>query len=326
MAHSKGCANVVATLGTSFTNGHGRILRRYAKKVVLIYDSDTAGIEAANRALDVCLSQRIDIKFASVPEGKDPCDFLLTTGKGPFEQLVDEATDVLQFKWDRLLEGFGSDETLAGKRAAIEEFLQTIATGISAGNLPAIDRGLIINRLSKIIGLDGKEIRAELRKALTRAARAASYDAKNQKAEPAVLARGLSATAQREILEVLLNKPKLFEIVKQRIKPELFDAPILRQIADVLFETFETDSEASLTAVLARTESVEVGKFIVELAQAGEEKGNFQSRLTGALDTIQRIQEQRKKNRLKEIEDPTRFLRSFSENIAKENPHNIGMV
>jgi len=61
MAHSKGCNNVVATLGTSFTTGHGRILRRYAKKVVLVFDSDTAGLEAANRALEVCLSQHIDI-------------------------------------------------------------------------------------------------------------------------------------------------------------------------------------------------------------------------------------------------------------------------
>jgi DNA primase len=77
MAHQFGCGNVVATLGTSLTAGHGRILRRFAKKVVLVFDSDVAGIEAANRALDVCLAQRIDIKLAFVSEGKDPCDFLL---------------------------------------------------------------------------------------------------------------------------------------------------------------------------------------------------------------------------------------------------------
>ena len=50
MAHQFGVSNVVATLGTSFTAGHARILRRYAKKVVLLFDSDTAGLEAANRA------------------------------------------------------------------------------------------------------------------------------------------------------------------------------------------------------------------------------------------------------------------------------------
>ncbi|MBA7715277.1 DNA primase [subsurface metagenome] len=162
MAHQFGCSNVVATLGTSFTAGHARILRRYAKKIVLLFDSDTAGIEAANRALEICLAQRIDIKLASVPEAKDPCDFLLSAGKEQFERLVEGAVDVFQFKWNRLIERFTRDDTLVDNKAAIEEFLQTIAMSLWAGNLPAIDRGLIVNRLSKIISADPKEINAEL--------------------------------------------------------------------------------------------------------------------------------------------------------------------
>jgi DNA primase len=94
MAHQFGTANVIATLGTSFTAGHARILRRYAKKVVLLFDSDVAGIEAANRALGVALGSRIDIALASVPEGKDPCDFLLAQGKDAFERVIENATDV----------------------------------------------------------------------------------------------------------------------------------------------------------------------------------------------------------------------------------------
>ena len=88
MAHQYGCPNVVATLGTSFTAGHGRLLRRYVRKVVLIFDSDKAGIEAANRAMEVCLTHGIDIKMAAVPQGKDPCEFLLTAGKEGFERLI----------------------------------------------------------------------------------------------------------------------------------------------------------------------------------------------------------------------------------------------
>ena len=330
MAHQFGCSNVVAALGTSFTPGHGRILRRYAKKVVLIFDSDTAGIEAANRALDVCLSQRIDIKLASVPEGKDPCGFLLTAGKERFEQLADEAVDVFQFKWNRLMESFGRDDTLAGKKLAIEEFLQTIAVSLWAGNLPAIDRGLIVNRLSKIIGADPKNINAELSRRISRAAKTASYSdtirAENQKVQSIDFGQGLFAIAQREVLEVLLNEPKLFEIIKQRISADLFDVPILRQIADILFQTLSTESNASLAEILAGAESVDAGSVIVQLAQGGEEKGNFQSRLAGALNAMQRIQGRRRKSEVKAIEDQTRFLRRFSESTVKEDPHNVGMV
>jgi len=325
MAHQFGCTNVVATLGTSFTAGHGRILRRYAKKVVLLFDSDVAGIEAANRALDVCLSQRIDIRLASVPEGKDPCDFLLAAGKERFEQLVNEAVDVFQFKWNRLTASFGSEDTLAGKRLAIEEYLQTIATALWAGNVSPIDRGLIVNQISKIIGLDSKQINAELNRRLRQAQRAASYNDENQKGRTIDYGRGLFAVAQREVLEVLLNEPKLFEIVKQKITAELFDVPILRQIAAIMFETLNTNIDASLAEILARAESVELGSSLVELTQAGEEKGNFQARLTGALNAIERYQAQ-KQSRIETIEDPKQFLRKFYENTGKENPHNVGMV
>lgn len=326
MAHQFGCTNVVASLGTSFTAGHGRILRRYAKKVILLFDSDVAGLEAANRALDVCLAQRIDIRLASVPEGKDPCDFLLVAGKERFEQLLSDAVDVFQFKWNRLTAGFGSDDTLAGKRSAIEEYLQTIATALLAGNVSPIDRGLIVNRISKIIGLDTRQINDELKRRLSQAQRNASYNTQKQTAQPIDYGRGLFATAQREVLEVLLNEPNLFEIVKQKITPDIFDVPISKQIAEILFETLNTDINTSIAEILVKTESVALGNSLVELSQTGQEKGNFQARLKGALDAIERHRAQKQNSFIKTIDDQKQFLREVYENTGKENPHNVGMV
>ncbi len=326
MSHQFGCANVVASLGTSFTTGQGRILRRYAKKVVLVFDSDAAGIEAANRALDVCLSQHIDIKLTFVPEGKDPCDFLLTNGKEPFQQLIDNAVDVLQFKWNRLTEKFDIDDTFAGRKAAIDEFLQAIATGIYAGSLNTIDGGLLINRLSGIIGLDSKQINTELRKRITTAAKAATYDAQSQAIPHIDLGEGLSATAQREILEVLLNEPKLFESVKQKISIEHFDIPVLRQTAAVLFETLTTKAEPELMEIFAQTESVEVSNCITQLEHTGRQKGNFQKRLNDAVDVLLRRQARRKIEQLKSKQDADQYLQSVTETARKENRRNIGMT
>ena len=120
--------------------GHARILRRYAKKVVLLFDSDTAGLEAANRALGVALGSHIDIAIASVPQGKDPCDFLLAQGKEPFAKIIDNATDVFAFKWARLNANLGSQPTLAGKKQAVDEYFDAIATAITAGNVSAIEK------------------------------------------------------------------------------------------------------------------------------------------------------------------------------------------
>jgi len=326
MAHQFGCTNVVATLGTSFTAGHARILRRYAKKVVLIFDSDVAGVEAANRALDVCLAQRIDIKIASVPEGKDPCDFILAAGKEGFERVIDEAIDVFQFKWERLKDKFSGDDTLAGRKAAVEEYLQTIATGLQSGNIPPLDCGLRVNQISRIIGLDSAQINAELNNRISRAQRSASYQQGGQEVASMDYGSGVFAAAQREVLEVLLNEPGLYEKVRQEITAEVFDVPILRQIAVILFEMLRFDSETPLRQVLARTESVELGKCLMELAHAGQEKGNFESRLTGALDAIERHQVQKHKSGIVTADDQSEYLRRLYDNTDKTNVRNVGMV
>ncbi|MEJ2700916.1 MAG: DNA primase [Sedimentisphaerales bacterium] len=325
MAHQFGCGNVVATLGTSFTAGHARILRRYAKKVVLIFDSDVAGIEAANRALDVCLGQRIDIKLTSVPEGKDPCEFLLAAGKEAFERLVDEAIDVFQFKWDRLKEKFAGEDTLAGKRAAVDEYLQSIATGMQAGQIPVLDLGLRVNQISKIVGLDGRQINIELNRRVRRAERAASYERPGQIAAKVDYGQGRVAAAQREVLEVLLNQPGLFETAKGKISAESFDVPILAQVATILLEVLESGGDASLSAILARAESVDLGNTVMELAAVGEQKGNFESRLAGALGMIERHQVQRRNGAIATAEDETEYLRKKHENAGR-NPHSVGLV
>jgi DNA primase len=285
-----------------------------------------AGIEAANRALDVCLAQKIDIKLASVPEGKDPCDFLLAAGKEGFEQLIDDAVDVFRFKWSRLREKFATDDTLAGKKSAIDEYLQTIATGLQAGKISNIDLGLRVNQISRIIGLDSRQINTELNNRLRRTQRASSYESRNVMTPGVNYGQGRSAAAQREVLEVLLNEPKLYETVKQKITADLFDVPILGQVSVILFETLDSDINASLKDILARTESVELGNCIMELAVSGQKKGNFESRLAGALSAIELYPAQKQNVPAEREEDQKEFLRRVYDNTEKVNPHNVGMM
>ncbi|MHC4474522.1 MAG: DNA primase [Planctomycetota bacterium] len=326
MAHQCGCANVVATLGTSLTEGHARILRRYAKQIVLVFDSDAAGAAAANRALDVCLAQRADIKLASLPGEKDPCDFLITEGMERFQQQIQDAVDVLEFKWSRLQQTFRPDATFVDNKTAVEEFLNTVATSLAAERLAPIEKGLLVNRLSNIIGLEAKQVNRELSRRVARAAKTAAYNVENQKVTRLDLGHGLGAAAQRELLEVLLNQPKLYTRAKNKVSPELFDVLLLRQVADTLFNTLDLEPTAVLSDVLAAAESVEASRLIVELAQTGEQKANYEARLDDALDAIDRCHSRQRKPELKAAEDQKRFLQNLSENTRKVDPHNVGMV
>lgn len=87
--------------------------------------------------------------------------------------------------------------------------------------------------------------------------------------------------------------------------------PILNRIASVLFETLITEPAASLTSVLAGTDSVELGQAIVELAQTGEQKANYNARLTDALSAIERYLAKKRKSQIKDVADPQKNTRAF---------------
>ncbi len=326
MAHQFGCTNVVATLGTSFTTGHGRTLRRYAKRVVLMYDSDIAGMEAANRALEVCLSQRLDIKLGFVPEGKDPCDFLLAAGKEAFDRIVEEATDVLQFKWDRLRAAFEGDDSLAGRRTVLNEFLQAVATGLAANNISVLDSGLIVNKLSKIIGLTPREINADLSRRMGRVSRTMQSEGdRRDGAEPINWGRGLHAAAQREVLEVLINEPGLFRELRGEISESLFDVPILRQMAEVLLDALRSEGDFSFSMLLARVESVSLGEGLVELQAVGEEKGNYASRLADAVEVLRRHRGNSQTVGLDRGRNEALSAANSDASGVRQNPHSLGL-
>jgi len=89
----------------------------------------------------------------------------------------------------------------------------------------------------------------------------------------------------------LLNEPGLYPHVAHNLSKDLFDVPALAQIASILWDIIQSDEDFSLSRVLARAESVEIGERIVELQRVGEKKGNYHSRLMDALETLRRRQD-----------------------------------
>src|SRR5262249_50242072 len=85
MAHQMGVAHVVATMGTALNARHVRQLRRFrVPRVVLVFDADAGGASGVDRALEVFVSEDVDLAVATLPTGLDPCDLLLQQGPEAF--------------------------------------------------------------------------------------------------------------------------------------------------------------------------------------------------------------------------------------------------
>ena len=324
MAHQFGCKNVVATLGTSLTSGHARLLKRFTKDIILIFDSDAAGATAAERALEICLAERIDIRIASVPQGKDPCDYLLAAGEQAFKKVIEEAIDVMQYRWDKLSEKFGKSDNLTDRRRATEEFLRTISMAVKGGTVDAIMQGLIINRLSRILQIRPEDIRREIERRSVSSGRAVINVIDNAKVAKIESGSGFGQKAQEEIIEVVLNEPRLFESAARKIKADDFDVPVLKELWQLIEKTLAGNAEFSLTDLLAQTESKDVSSLVVKLSDNGQDVETLKKRLTGAVIAIEEYNSKKLSQKTKALDDEQ--LRKMSSAGAKPDRRNPGFM
>ena len=153
MAHQHGISQVVATMGTALNARHVAQLRRFVPSVVLVFDADEGGESGVDRALEVFVSQDLDLRVAALPRGLDPCDLLAQQGAEPFQTALTKAVDVLEFKLTRVLRAV-ADQGVEAKRRAVDEVLRVIAMAPEMpGQTGAVKRELLVTRISQRLGI-----------------------------------------------------------------------------------------------------------------------------------------------------------------------------
>ncbi len=96
-AHMFGFSNAVAALGTALTPDHGKLIKRFVEDVVIVFDSDQAGIKASKTAAAILLESGLEVQILSVPENEDPDSFLRKKGREAFDALLKAPAHVVDF-------------------------------------------------------------------------------------------------------------------------------------------------------------------------------------------------------------------------------------
>jgi DNA primase len=150
-----------ATLGTALSDGQVRLARRYAREVILNFDQDAAGMQAAERAIRLLLQEGLRIRVLVVPRGKDPDGFIAAEGAEAYRGLVDSARPFFDFLVERALSSSSLRE-VEGRVAFVDrlaEFLGAVPDPIErqeyardVAGRTSIDPGLILKRLQAAEG------------------------------------------------------------------------------------------------------------------------------------------------------------------------------
>lgn len=279
-----GVPNVVATLGTALTERHVRTLGRYAPEAVLIFDADQAGAAAAERALQLFLAQKLHVRVATIPTGKDPADFALSDGGDALQALIDASPDAMQYVWDLRYEVWrqaGGNPT--ERQRVIDDFLGLVATSAAYGAIDTVRQQNLAQHIAHILNIPAIDLQTRM-KHLSRQARQVSGG--GQAVQHGGGHIGLVSTnPERIVLEVLLDEPDLFDDVVERLDPSFFDDALLRTIAQKIW-TLGEDGRFSLEAMLAAEDMTSLGGMLAELALAGQRRGNHTETLREAAERI----------------------------------------
>ncbi len=124
--HQAGVTNVVASSGTSLTEGQLKLISNLTKNLTILYDGDAAGIKAALRGLDMALSDSFNVQLVLLPEGEDPDSFLQKKGVTVFEDFIkNNKRDVIGFRLEVGLQEIGNDPVKKSK--LVNEIAETIS-------------------------------------------------------------------------------------------------------------------------------------------------------------------------------------------------------
>lgn len=173
--HQSGVENVVASSGTSLTEGQIRLIHRFTDNVTVIYDSDAAGIKASLRGIDMLLTEGLNIKVLLLPEGDDPDSFAQSHSSSEVEDYIQShETDFIRFKTDILLKEAGNDPIARAR--VISDIVMSISV------IPDdITRNVYISECSHSFGIDEGVIRLQIAKYVAERAERQRLDAQRRK-------------------------------------------------------------------------------------------------------------------------------------------------
>ncbi len=270
--YQNGIKNVVAVSGTALTEDQVLLLSRYTKNIVLLFDSDAAGIKASMRSIELLLRKDFDIRIASLPRGDDPDSYVNKHGKDKFDVMIKRAQNFLEFQ-SAYFESQGMFEDPAKLTEAIRELVKPLAI-IS----DELKRTILLKTIAKKFNLREMLLEAELNKALRTISRHKISSTLTSELERK--RKDLSAEEQirknvslviynleRQIIKLLVEgNDETIALIINHIHPDDFELEIHKRIYSLIFDSIHQGENVQMSVLIEQLEDEAVQSYLLELS------------------------------------------------------------
>lgn len=286
--HQAGFTNAVAALGTAFTGFHANLLKRYTNEVVLTFDSDQAGTQAALRAIPILKEAGLSIKVINMKPYKDPDEFIKTLGAEEYQKRIKEAKNSFFFEIEVLQKEFD----LADPEQKTKFFHETAKKLV--GFSEELERNFYIDAVAKTYQIDVEQLRRLVNKigsqlvgGVSEPREMRSEAAKGRKAPEDGITK-----SQKLMLTWLIENNSLFERLKGVLGPEDFAEGIYKEVAQLVYDQYEKEHVVNPAKIINCFESKEEQSEVAALFSAGirgdMDEAGWQKALS---DTVMKLKE-----------------------------------
>lgn len=315
--HQAGFSNAVASLGTSLTQGHAKLISRYCREVLLCYDSDGAGVRAALRAIPILKSAGISARVINMRPYKDPDEFIKSLGAEAFQKRLDEAQNSFLFEISVLEQGYNLNDPDAKTR-----FFREVAKRLTEFT-EDLERNNYIETLARQYQIDKDALRKLVNQygleGMGRTSRPQPMEEEKRRSEEKE--DGIYKS-QRLLLTWMLEEPGMFASVKSYIMPEDFIGELYQKVAEALYRQLE-EGRANPAAIISSFPDENEQKQIAAMFNVQLLEGMKPEEKDKALKETIRKMKQRSIER--NARDPAKISQVIADKKALQNLNKLRM-
>jgi DNA primase len=255
--HQAGFTNAVAAQGTAFTEDHARILHRYADSVILVFDSDDAGQNAALRSTQIFMRAGLAVSIASLPNKEDPDSLILREGASSFQRILQQAVPAIDFQINQLL----AREDIRSEAGLMRVSRAVLSTISQAPN--AIQRDVLLQNSARRLNISLPALQAELRPMLRKIDEASAKAARSSDVK----------SEEHSLFEIPLAEhigasPDLIEMVQNYLPLSMITNPLCRRFLE--------------TAIQSRIEHVDLMTCLSQMDDENRDLSTFSAKVLSA--------------------------------------------
>lgn len=302
--HQAGFTNAVAGCGTALTNEQVRLLSRYAKEIILVYDNDEAGQKALNKAISLFDQVDIKISIPTLSGGKDPDEIIKNLGRARFADMLENSSNEVEFAIMKLRRGFNL-QTTQGKSQFASEAVKILA------NATPIEQDLYLSRLADELGIEKRAFQAQLVEYSTRMAKGRKkreYNKiidddlrKTRKESFEADTSTVSLKAQARVIGLLMTYPDCYSLCKD-LNPDEFTAGFYKKAYETVTQRIKDNLSLELIVFNEVFTDDEMGKF-THLVSVSQNSSNPKKEFTDCINVIDNEYKKQNSKSISEMND-----------------------